>query len=123
MHLAVVESCTQRNQPMAFDSRLLFHLAAALLIAIVAILDARRGHERLATTAHSLLPPIDAHPLDAEEPKTARGHFVGAQALLCLQLLLHICHARGRAVVLVVGAAVVEGVVAKVCSPGSSVLL
>ena len=87
------------------------NLAPKLLVAIVGVLDVRRGHERLATVPSHL--PGDV--FDAEVPETAAWRLVGAKALLLFQLFLRVLNASLGAVVLVFRAVVVEGILGKVC--------
>ena len=93
-------------------------LASKLLVAVI-----RRFHEglfdkRLASSANALF-LLFYYP---EKPEATRRHLVGAKALLCFKLLLHVFDASLCAIVLVVGAMVVEGVPTKVCGPGVSIV-
>ena len=55
---------------------------------------------------------------NSELVEPAGRHFAGSQALLSVELLLHILDAGLRAVMLVIRAVVVEDVESKVSSPG-----
>ena len=88
-------------------------LASKLLVAIVCVGDVWLRHEWLAAA-----PPPPALDGDhAEEPEATRGHLVGAQALLGLELLFDVLDASLGAVVFVVGAVVVEHVLCEVRRP------
>ena len=88
-------------------------LASKLLVAIVSVRDVWLLHEWIATTP----PPFALDGDDAEEPKTTRRHLVRTQTLLGLKLLFDVLDASLGAVVLVVGAVVVEDILCKVRRP------
>jgi hypothetical protein len=93
---------------------LTFELAAELLVAIVRLLHIRNVDQRFASTTNTLVVQL----LGPEVPEATRRHPVGAHAEFGLQFLLHVLDTCLRAVMLVVGTVVVEGVAAKLSSPG-----
>ena len=97
----------------ASQRMLSFELASKLLVAIVRSFHVRLFHERLAPSANTLVLALD----HSEIPEATGWHLVRTQARFCFELLLHVLDASLRAVVLVVGAVVVEGIPAKVRTP------
>ena len=99
------------------------HLTSKLLVTIVGVSDVRRRDKGLATTTSVL----EMNLFYTGEPKATRGHLVGTQTLLGLELLLDVLDASFCAIVLVIGTMVVEGVLREVRGPsfgiGSEVCL
>ena len=92
-------------------------LATELLVALVGVGDKGLLHKRLATPTLAL----SADNLNPEIPKAARWYLVGAQSLFGLELLLCVLDAGLRAVVLMVIAMVVKGILCKVRGPPAGV--
>ena len=88
-------------------------LASKLLVAIISVSDVWLRYKWLATTS----PLLSLDGDHAEEPETTRGHLVGAQTLLGLELLFDVLDASLGAVMFVVAAVVVEHVLCEMRRP------
>jgi hypothetical protein len=93
------------------------HLASKLIVAIFCLLDVRLSDQRFATPPQAFHAPVDLDLRDAEEPEATRRALVGAQAVFGFHFLLDVFHTRLFAIVFMIGALIVSGIICKVLCP------